>query len=83
MFNKCISQSYPDFTEIVEQNMPAVVIVNATRSKPNTNNNQFQSPPGMPDEFNDLFKNSLMRERTCQRNSSSCSGFILSSVDTL
>ncbi len=25
------AQSYPDFTEIVEQNMPAVVIVNATR----------------------------------------------------
>ena len=36
--------------------MPAVVIVNATRSKPNPNNNQFQTPPGMPDEFNDLFK---------------------------
>ena len=25
------SSAYPDFTEIVEQNMPAVVIVNASR----------------------------------------------------
>ena len=48
--------SYPDFTEIVEQNMPAVVIVNATRSTNPNSSNQFQTPPGMPDEFNDLFK---------------------------
>ena len=41
--------SYPDFTEIVEQNMPAVVIVNATRSTNPNNSNQFQTPPGMPD----------------------------------
>ena len=51
-----MSASYPDFTEIVEQNMPAVVIVNATKTVTNPNGqNQFQSPPGMPDEFNDLF----------------------------
>ena len=37
--------------------MPAVVIVNATRSINTANKeNQFQTPPGMPDEFNDLFK---------------------------
>ena len=55
--NSAISASYPDFTGIVEQNMPAVVIVNATRSISNANKeNQFKTPPGMPDEFNDLFK---------------------------
>ena len=75
------AQSYPDFTEIVEQNMPAVVIVNATRSKPNTNNNQFQTPPGMPDEFNDLFKKFFDERRDApeRRTPSSGSGFILSS----
>ena len=34
IFNMSIAESstaYPDFTEIVEKNMPAVVIVNATR----------------------------------------------------
>ncbi len=49
--------SYPDFTNIVEQNMPAVVIVNATRTmSANNGPNDSQIPPGMPDEFNDLFK---------------------------
>ena len=75
------AQSYPDFTEIVEQNMPAVVIVNATRSKTSTNNNQFQTPPGMPDEFNDLFKKFFDERRDMpeRRAPSSGSGFILSS----
>ena len=75
------AQSYPDFTEIVEQNMPAVVIVNATRSKTSTNNNQFQTPPGMPDEFNDLFKKFFDEKRDMpeRRAPSSGSGFILSS----
>jgi len=75
------AQSYPDFTEIVEQNMPAVVIVNATRSKTNNNNNQFQTPPGMPDEFNDLFKKFFDERRDMpeRRAPSSGSGFILSS----
>ena len=74
--------SYPDFTEIVEQNMPAVVIVNATRStNPNNNSNQFQTPPGMPDEFNDLFKKFFDERQNQPRKSqpSSGSGFILSS----
>ena len=58
--NNAISASFPDFTNIVEQNMPAVVIVNATRTASNSNGqNQFQTPPGMPDEFNDLFKKFL------------------------
>ena len=75
------AQSYPDFTEIVEQNMPAVVIVNATRSKTSTNNNQFQTPPGMPDEFNDLFKKFFDEKRDMpeRKAPSSGSGFILSS----
>jgi len=74
--------SYPDFTEIVEQNMPAVVIVNATRStNPINNSNQFQTPPGMPDEFNDLFKKFFDERQNQPRKSqpSSGSGFILSS----
>ena len=74
------SSAYPDFTEIVEQNMPAVVIVNASRSiNSNNSNNQFQTPPGMPDEFNDLFKK-YFDERNNQpkrRQPSSGSGFIL------
>ena len=84
-FNLAIAESspaYPNFTEIVEKNMPAVVIVNASRSSNATNsNNQFQTPPGMPDEFNDLFKK-YFDERNNQpkrRQPSSGSGFILSS----
>ena len=76
------SPAYPDFTGIVEKNMPAVVIVNANRSSNTANsNNQFQTPPGMPDEFNDLFKK-YFDERNNQpkrRQPSSGSGFILSS----
>jgi serine protease Do len=76
------SSAYPDFTEIVEKNMPAVVIVNASRSSSAANNgNQFQTPPGMPEEFNDLFKK-YFDERNNQpkrRQPSSGSGFILSS----
>tara|TARA_Y100000768_G_scaffold383431_1_gene365589 strand:- start:4095 stop:5501 length:1407 start_codon:yes stop_codon:yes gene_type:complete len=73
--------SYPDFTRIVEDNMPAVVIVNATRSANVSNNNDFQNPPGMPDEFNDLFKKFFdERQKSPKRGQpSSGSGFILSS----
>ncbi len=77
-----MSASYPDFTEIVEQNMPAVVIVNATKTVTNPNGqNQFQSPPGMPDEFNDLFKKFFDERQNApeRRAPSSGSGFILSS----
>ena len=84
-FNLAIAESstaYPDFTGIVEKNMPAVVIVNASRSSNAANSdNQFQTPPGMPDEFNDLFKK-YFDERNNQpkrRQPSSGSGFILSS----
>ena len=84
-FNLAMAESspaYPDFTGIVEKNMPAVVIVNASRSSNAANsNNQFQTPPGMPDEFNDLFKK-YFDERNNQpkrRQPSSGSGFILSS----
>ena len=76
------STAYPDFTEIVEKNMPAVVIVNASRSGNTGNgNNQFQIPPGMPDEFNDLFKKYFDERNNQPKRSqpSSGSGFILSS----
>jgi serine protease Do len=73
--------SYPDFTQIVEQNMPAVVIVNATRSTTKNNKDNFQTPPGMPDEFNDLFKKFFDERQNQPKRSqpSSGSGFILSS----
>ena len=85
LFNLAIAESspaYPNFTEIVEKNMPAVVIVNASRSSNATNsNNQFQTPPGMPDEFNDLFKKYFDERNNQPKRSqpSSGSGFILSS----
>ena len=66
---------------IVEENMPAVVIVNATRTVSSSNGqNQFQTPPGMPDEFNDLFKKFFdENQRSPERRApSSGSGFILS-----
>ena len=80
VFSNVQAESYPDFTKIVEDNMPAVVIVNATRSS-NGSNNEFQNPPGMPEEFNDLFKKFFdERQNTPKRGQpSSGSGFILSS----
>ena len=78
--NSALSSSYPDFTQIVEKNMPAVVIVNATRTT-NTTQNQFETPEGMPDEFNDLFKKFFDERQNSpeRRTPSSGSGFILSS----
>ena len=81
LMNDADSASYPDFTNIVEENMPAVVIVNATRTVSSSNGqNQFQTPPGMPDEFNDLFKKFFdENQRSPERRApSSGSGFILS-----
>ena len=81
LINDADSASYPDFTNIVEQNMPAVVIVNANRTVSSPNGqNQFQTPPGMPDEFNDLFKKFFdENQRSPERRApSSGSGFILS-----
>ena len=81
LINDADSASYPDFTNIVEENMPAVVIVNATRTVSSSNGqNQFQTPPGMPDEFNDLFKKFFdENQRSPERRApSSGSGFILS-----
>ena len=74
------SESYPDFTKIVEDNMPAVVIVNATRSS-NNSNNEFETPPGMPEEFNDLFKKFFDEKQNAPKRGqpSAGSGFILSS----
>ena len=81
LINNADAASYPDFTNIVEENMPAVVIVNATRTVSSSNGqNQFQTPPGMPDEFNDLFKKFFdENQRSPERRApSSGSGFILS-----
>ena len=63
VFGNGHAASYPDFTKIVEDNMPAVVIVNATRSSNISNKNEFKNPPGMPDEFNDFFKKFLMKDK--------------------
>ena len=81
LINDADAASYPDFTNIVEENMPAVVIVNATRTVSSSNGqNQFQTPPGMPDEFNDLFKKFFDENQRSpeRRTPSSGSGFILS-----
>ena len=81
LLNDAGAASYPDFTNIVEENMPAVVIVNATRTVSSSNGqNQFQTPPGLPDEFNDLFKKFFdENQRSPERRApSSGSGFILS-----
>ncbi len=81
--NDSQAASYPDFTQIVEKNMPAVVIVTATRSASvsNKSNSDFQTPPGMPDEFNDLFKKFFDERQNAPKRGqpSSGSGFILSS----
>ena len=69
LINDADSASYPDFTNIVEQNMPAVVIVNATRTVSSPNGQTTQTPPGMPDEFNDLFKNSSMKTKALKKSS--------------
>jgi len=81
VFNHVQAASYPDFTKIVEDNMPAVVIVNATRSSSVSNNDQFQNTPGMPEEFNDLFKKFFDERQNVPKRGqpSSGSGFILSS----
>ena len=45
----------PDFTSVVEKNIPAVVIVNATKQvKNNFNNSPFNSPD-IPDDLRDYF----------------------------
>ena len=81
-FFMCISvfADLPNFTEIVEKNMPAVVIVNASRTT-NANPSQFQTPPGMPEEWNDLFKKYFNQKdnNTPRSQPSFGSGFILSS----
>ena len=81
VFSNVQAASYPDFTKIVEDNMPAVVIVNATRSSNASNNNEFQNTPGMPEEFNDLFKKFFDERQNAPKRGqpSSGSGFILSS----
>ena len=81
VFGNGHAASYPDFTKIVEDNMPAVVIVNATRSSNISNKNEFKNPPGMPDEFNDFFKKFFDERQNAPKRGqpSSGSGFILSS----
>ena len=45
----------PDFTKIVEKNIPAVVIVNATRTITQNNKNPRLNMPGIPEEFRPFF----------------------------
>ena len=45
----------PDFTKIVEKNIPAVVIVNATRTITQNNKKPQLNMPGVPEEFRPFF----------------------------
>ena len=50
------ASTLPDFTNIVDKNIDAVVIVNAVRS---TNTNSNTNVPNIPDEFKPFLRDSL------------------------
>ncbi len=71
----------PNFTGVVEKNIPAVVIVNAKKNAPTGNMPREFNSPDMPDEFKDYF-DKFFNERENQgqqrQTPSFGSGFILS-----
>ena len=76
-------ETLPNFTKIVEKNIPAVVIVNATRTMtPNNKNPRLNMSPDIPEEFKPFFDrffdgNNGQENRRRQAPSFG-SGFILS-----
>ena len=48
------NDSYPNFTTVVEKNIPAVVIVHA-KKKAQKNSNRLNNMPDMPEEFKPFF----------------------------
>jgi len=73
------ASTLPDFTNIVDENIDAVVIVNAVRS---TNTNSNSSIPNIPDEFKPFFErffeNNPNPNNQFRQTPSFGSGFILS-----
>ncbi len=73
------ASSLPDFTNIVDKNIDAVVIVNAVRS---TNTNSNTNVPNIPDElkpfFERFFENNPNPNNQFRQTPSFGSGFILS-----
>ncbi len=74
-----LANNLPDFTKIVDSNIDAVVIVNATRAM---NNNPNINIPNIPDEFKPFFEkffeNAPESDRQPRQAPSFGSGFILS-----
>ena len=72
--------SYPNFTEVVEKNIPAVVIVHAKKT---ISNSPSMNPniPDLPDEFKPFFDKFFDEEQNTPRGSRKApsfgSGFIL------
>jgi len=76
-------KTLPDFTKIVEKNIPAVVIVNATRTITQNNKKPRLNMPNLPEEFRPFF-DKFFDDNNGQGNRyrqapSFGSGFILSS----
>ena len=83
MFNPIVGHSdatYPNFTEVVEKNIPAVVIVHAKKT---ISNSPSMNPniPNLPDEFKPFFDKFFDEEQNTPRGSRQApsfgSGFIL------
>ena len=71
------NESYPNFTAVVEKNIPAVVIVHAKKKAQNNANDM----PNMPDEFKpffDRFFDENQRKNLTRPTPAFGSGFILS-----
>jgi Trypsin-like serine proteases, typically periplasmic, contain C-terminal PDZ domain len=72
--------SYPNFTEVVEKNIPAVVIVHAKKT---ISNSPSMNPniPNLPDEFKPFFDKFFDEDQNAPRGSRKApsfgSGFIL------
>ena len=74
------NDSYPNFTNVVEENIPAVVIVHAKKSAQGNTENR-PDLPDMPDEFKpffDRFFDENLRNNTRRPTPAFGSGFILS-----
>ena len=77
------AESLPNFTKVVEKNIPSVVIVNAKKSI-NQNNNPRLNIPNVPDEFKPFFDKFFdgntpsLPDSQSRKTPSFGSGFILS-----
>ncbi|MEC9205574.1 MAG: Do family serine endopeptidase [Pseudomonadota bacterium] len=53
--NSYAEKNFPDFTSVVEKNIPAVVIVNAVKQIPNNFKNSPFNSPEIPEDLRDYF----------------------------